>query len=377
MEVDNLAHKPPQPVSVGELENLRNRAKLASNNMQAQFEFAKKLSAASTVLTTKYTDPQTPAKPSQTVDAKTAQRNKDAWNQQALKIVKKIANAHTPLRDALFFLAVNYGLGGLGLDVNYEKAYDLYGRAARLDHPESVYRVAVCNEIGAGTKRDPVKALTWYRKAAQLGEVSAMYKLGMISLHGLLNQPRSFPEGLKWLQRAAEKADASNPHAIHELGLLYERGSPVSTDIFVRDEQRAFELFVQAAKLGYPPSQFRLGCAYEYGSLGCPVDPKRSIAWYSRAAERGEPESELALSGWYLTGSHGVLQQSDTEAYLWARKAAEKGLAKAEYALGYFKEVGVGSPADAEEAKRWYFKAAAQKHPKALARLQELRSNKA
>ena len=91
--------------------------------------------------------------------------------------------------------------------------------------------------------------------------------------------------------------------------------------------------------MGYKFSQFRLGCAFEYGLMGCPVDPRQSIAWYSKAAVQGEHQSELALSGWYLTGSEGVLQQSDTEAYLWARKAAQSGLAKAEYAMGYFTEV--------------------------------------
>lgn len=74
----------------------------------------------------------------------------------------------------------------------------------------------------------------------------------------------------------------------------------------------------------------------------------------------GDLESQLALSGWYLTGSEGVLQQSDTEAYLWARKAAERGLSKAEYALGYFTEVGIGVPGNLEEAKRWYYKAASK-----------------
>ena len=49
-----------------------------------------------------------------------------------------------------------------------------------------------------------------------------------------------------------------------------------------------------------------------------------------RAAERNHGESELALSGWFLTGSEGVLKQDDTEAYLWARRAANKGLARAE-----------------------------------------------
>jgi TPR repeat protein len=38
-----------------------------------------------------------------------------------------------------------------------------------------------------------------------------------------------------------------------------------------------------------------------------------------------------------------VLPQSDTEAFLWAKRAAEGGLAKALYAVGYFYEVGIGT----------------------------------
>lgn len=156
-----------------------------------------------------------------------------------------------------------------------------------------------------------------------------------------------------------------------------------------KDEAYSKQLFTQAANLGYKFSQFRLGCAYEYGSMGCPIDPRQSIAWYSKAAVQDEHQSELALSGWYLTGSEGVLQQSDTEAYLWARKAAQAGLAKAEYAMGYFTEVGIGVPAHLEDAKRWYWRAAcefvecrskerrlttiAQNFPKARDRLEALR----
>ena len=126
------------------------------------------------------------------------------------------------------------------------------------------------------------------------------------------------------------------------------------------DEAASRRYFTQAANLGYKFSQFRLGCAYEYGLLGCNVDPRQSIAWYSKAAVQEEHQSELALSGWYLTGTDGVLQQSDTEAYLWARKAAQAGLAKAEYAMGYFTEVGIGAPANLEDAKRWYWKSACE-----------------
>lgn len=403
--------KPPvvTPVTVSELESLRHSAKLASADAMLQVKYAKRLAEAAVVLSGKYSDATTPANGSSVVDAKTERKNRDTWNAQALKILKKVSSQHVSntnraaITEALFFLASNYGSGGkLGLEPDYPKAYDLYVRAARLDHAESCYRAAVCSEIGAGTHRDNLRSYQWYKRAAQLDDVSAMYKLGMISLNGLMGRPRDFMDGFTWLKRAADRADHANPHAVHELGLLYERGqtpgsnngndsgangsssnkngsndgAPIALSaVIVKDEAHAFDLFVRAARLGYPPAQYRLGAAYEYGTLGRAVDPKRSIAWYSHAAERGEPESELALSGWYLTGSNGVLHQSDTEAYLWARRAAEKGLAKAEYALGYFVEVGIGVKRDPEEAKRWYFKAAAQKHPKALARLQELRSN--
>jgi len=116
-----------------------------------------------------------------------------------------------------------------------------------------------------------------------------------------------------------------------------------------------------------------LGQCYEYGSLTCPIDPRRSIAWYTKAAEKGHGEAELALSGWYLTGSEGVLKQSDSEAYLWARRAANRGLSKAEYAVGYYAEVGIGVKQDVEFAKRWYMRSAAQGNKRAMNRLTEMK----
>jgi uncharacterized protein len=133
------------------------------------------------------------------------------------------------------------------------------------------------------------------------------------------------------------------------------------------------ELYHKAASLGFAPAQFRLGVCYEYGNLGCEVDPRKSIAWYSRAAEQGYAEAELSLSGWYLTGADGILPQSDQEAYLWARKAAEKASAKAEFAVGYYTETGIGTSANLAEAKQWYFRAAEQGQKRAMARLAELK----
>ncbi|KAI9716778.1 MAG: hypothetical protein M1812_005118 [Candelaria pacifica] len=352
------------PVTHEDLERLKRTVKANPSDSKTQLLLAQKWVEAATVL----------ADEGGRADTRTRNKNRERYIFDAHKIVKKLVSNGNP--DAMFYLADCTGRGLLGLESDTKEAFNLYQSAAKAGHAQSAYRTAVCCEMGqeegGGTRRDPVKAVQWYKRAATLGDTPAMYKMGMILLKGLLGQPRNPREAVTWLKRAADRADVENPHALHELGLLYEAAN--DNDAILRDEQYSKQLFTEAADLGYKFSQFRLGCAYEYGLMGCRIDPRQSIAWYSRAAVQEEHQSELALSGWYLTGSEGVLQQSDTEAYLWARKAAQAGLAKAEYAMGYFTEVGIGAPSNIADAQRWYQRAAIQHYPKARERLDALRN---
>ncbi|RYO77275.1 hypothetical protein DL762_009363 [Monosporascus cannonballus] len=349
------------PVTVDELDRLRAIVKNNPNDQKSALTLAKKLVEASDVLVPRLPDP------------KARTRSRERYVMDAHKILKKLVNAQNT--DAMFFMADCTGRGAFGYEPDAKEAFTLYQSAAKLGHAAAAYRTAVCCELGSddggGTRKDPMKAMQWYKRAATLGDTPAMYKMGMILLKGLLGQEKDRREAIGWLKRAAERADTENPHAVHEMALLYESAGP--NDPVLRDEAYALQLFKQAADLGYKFSQFRLGCVYEFGLIGCPIDARASIMWYSRAAQQEEHQAELALSGWYLTGSEGVLQQSDTEAYLWARKAAQAGLAKAEYAMGYYTEVGIGVPANLEDAKRWYWRAAAQDFPKARERLEDLK----
>ncbi|KNC97855.1 uncharacterized protein SPPG_06851 [Spizellomyces punctatus DAOM BR117] len=353
-------------LSQGEsLEVYRQTAK-RSNDPQVQLDFAKHLIATGEGIDLDQGDP------------KKQKKTQEALFQEALKWIKKLATnggiGKSAFPDAQFFLAECYGNGSLHLPVDHDRAFSLYVQASKQAHPAATYRTAVCYEVGAGTKRDSGRAMQFYRKAAALGDTAAMYKLGMILMNGLLGQGRNPREGVTWLKRAAAQADESTPHALHELALLYEgSGTESAGSVVIPDPAHAHELYLRAAQLGYAPSQHKLGYCYEYGLLNLPVDPRRSIAWYTRAAEQQEPEAELSLSGWYLTGAEGVLRQSDTEAYLWARKAADKGLAKAEYAVGYYSEHGVGVRPDLEEARRWYLRAAAQGHKRSIQKVKELK----
>jgi len=351
------------PVTTEELDRLREAIKRNPNDQASALSLAKKLVEAADTLVPKMPDP------------KARVRARERYIMDSHKILKKLVSSQNA--DAMFYLADCMGRGALGHEPDNKEAFTLYQSAAKLGHAAAAYRTAVCCEIGnddgGGTRKDPLKAIQWYKRAATLGDTPAMYKVGMILLKGLLGQQRNPRESIGWLKRAAEQADADNPHALHELGMLYETAQP--NDVIIRDEGYALQLFEQAAQLGYKFSQFKLGCAFEYGLMGCPIDPRASISWYSQAAQQGEHQAELALSGWYLTGSDGTLKQSDTEAYLWARKAAQAGLAKAEYAMGYFTEVGIGVPANLDDAKRWYWRAAAQNFPKARERLEDLKKS--
>ncbi|KAH9486430.1 Chitin synthase regulator SKT5 [Psilocybe cubensis] len=285
---------------------------------------------------------------------------------EAMGLLKRLADRGHP--QSQYFLADCYanGIGTVKNKQDFDRAYPLFVLAAKHNVPDAAYRAGVCCENGWGCRRESPKALQFFRKAAAALHPGAMYRLGIAELNGELGLSKSPKEGVKWLKRSAENATAEFPHALHELALLHERG--IDNVLFV-DYEYSTELLAQAAELGYAPSAYRLGECYEYGKMGCPQDPALSIHYYNIAAQQNHRDACFALTAWYLVGSPGVLPQSDTEAFLWAQKAADAGLAKAMYAVGYFLEVGIGTTANMQEAISYYKRAAELGDKRAAQRL--------
>ncbi|ORY79364.1 hypothetical protein BCR35DRAFT_304798 [Leucosporidium creatinivorum] len=270
-----------------------------------------------------------------------------------------------------YFLADCYtqGVGTAKGKRDYDKAFPLFMLAGKHGHSDACYRAAQCCENAWGCKRDQSKAVQLLRRAAVLNHPSAMHRLGLAEINGELGLSKRPREGVKWLKRAAELADQVDPpqpQSLHELAVLHEKGIE---NVVFQDEEYAAELLARASELQYAPSAYKLGECYEYGKMGCPQDSALSIHYYNIAAQQNHREACFALTAWYLVGSPGVLPQSDTEAYLWARKAADMDLAKAEYAVGYFTETGIGTHKDAREALEWFKKAANHGDKRAMDRL--------
>ncbi|WAO97152.1 Hypothetical protein NCS54_01486600 [Fusarium falciforme] len=283
---------------------------------------------------------------------------------EARKILQRLASAGYPFAQYYLADAHTSGLFSKGKG-DYNSAFPLFVLAAKHGHAESGYRTALCYEFGWGCHKNPAKAVQFLRTAASKRHPGAMARLGKACLSGDLGEKR-YREGIKWMKLAAESADAQYNSAPYQLGCLYEIGYG---DAVFKDGNYATELFTQAAELGHPEANCRLGDAYEHGRLNCPRNPALSVHFYTGAAERGHAEAMMGLCAWYMVGAPPILEKDEEEAYEWARRSASLGFVKAQYAVGYFAEMGIGRRRDLLEASVWYVKAAGAGYERAKQRL--------
>ncbi|KMU79936.1 chitin synthase regulatory factor [Coccidioides immitis RMSCC 3703] len=273
---------------------------------------------------------------------------------EAKAILQRLADRSYPY--AQYYLGDGYasGLFNKGKP-DYDKAFPLFVAASKHGHAEAGYRAALCYEFGWGSRKDGAKAVQFYRQAASKNHPGAMLRLGKACLTGDMGLSKRYREGITWLKRATESADFQYNAGPYELGLLHETG--YGDDVF-QDESYAAQLLTKSAELGHAESNYRLGDAYEHGKLSCPRDPALSVHFYTGAAQLGHPMAMMALCAWFMVGAESMLEKDEYEAYEWAKKAAECGLAKGEYAVGYFTEMGIGCRRDPLEANGWYVRAA-------------------
>lgn len=114
----------------------------------------------------------------------------------------------------------------------------------------------------------------------------------------------------------------------------------------------------KAAEAGNPEAQTQVGVLYSQGLGGLPMDKKKAVMWYRKAADQGFPMAIWNLAFMYAKGE-GV-EQNDKTAFKLFEKAAVKGYADAQFDLGYMYYEGIGVKQDREEGLRWINEAASQ-----------------
>ena len=214
-----------------------------------------------------------------------------------------------------------------------------------------------------GKTKDDIKAVEWFRKAADQGFAEAQAQLGYMYLYGY-GVKKDHAEAIKWYRLAAEQENAS---AQNQLGFMYLNGYGVD-----KDYAEAIVWYLKAAEQGHPSGQNGIGFIYQNG-YGVNKDYAEALKWYRQAAEQGNAAAKNNIGTMYFNG-YGVTQDY-AEALKWYRQAAEQGEANGQYSLAFMYDNGYGVPKNPTEARKWYEKAAAQGDEDAKERLKIIQPN--
>jgi TPR repeat protein len=183
----------------------------------------------------------------------------------------------------------------------YEDAFDAYekgdyARALRLTRPLAEQELARGSDIvtiinlagaqynlglmyanGQGVPQDYKAAMSWYRKAAELGNAYARFNLGLMYYEGQ-GVPQDFAAAASWYRKAAEQGDAVSQI---NLGVMYAKGQGVPNDY-----SAAVSWYRKAAEQDYGKAQFNLEVMYANGQ-GVPQDFVTAHMWFNLAAAGG------------------------------------------------------------------------------------------
>ena len=128
----------------------------------------------------------------------------------------------------------------------------------------------------------------------------------------------------------------------------------------------SFSLFAQpavdiaalkkGATEGNAYDQLNLGAAYDNG-IGVERDIDMALLWYQKAAEQGLAEAQFNLA--HLLVAEEISAVAAAE---WMHKAAAQGMTDAEYLLGVIYAEGIGVEMDHAKARIWLKKAVAKGH---------------
>ena len=262
--------------------------------------------------------------------------------------------AETGVRGAQHLLGMLY-FGGRGVEKNPAEGVKWYRKAAEQGLAKAQFNLGVCYATGDGVARDDSEAVKWYLKAAEQGDIRAQVNLGERYESGYGIEV-DVTKAIGWYRKAADKGDAK---AQFNLGAINQK--------FFEHESKREDLI--SGKETMKRYQVMSNMKSELESLGKRAqDPILSdLGRQILGEEFQKKEAELKrVHSEYLAYAEEVKSirrskgREDTQALTWFLKAAEQGMADAQFRVGLFLQKGWGEPKDPVQAVSWYLKAANQ-----------------
>lgn len=215
--------------------------------------------------------------------------------------------------------------------------------AAATGQPDALVELALISLSGTAGPRDVDAAEAYLARAEALGGASAQGRIAVAVALLELGRIEATQKGLATLQALAE--GGSGPAAA-ALSQAYRDGRGVA-----RDDARAEELAIEAARLGVTDALIDIASAYEKQGPD-PAAQARAFALYQKAVEF-EPGSARALGALARAYRYGRGTAQDLPLSVeYFRKAADAGSASALTALAAAYTEGSGVARDPAEARR-------------------------
>ena len=149
---------------------------------------------------------------------------------------------------------------------DYKQSMIFFAQADSFDIPEASFALGAMHFAGKGTKINIPKAMSYYRKAADLGYAPAMTTMALLYMNG---------EGVE------------------------------------KNTEKAVELAEKAAERNDTEAQMMLAGWYENGEE-VDQDVSKAVEYYKKAAENGDPNAKMALAVIYKDGKGNVLPNEYT-----------------------------------------------------------------
>jgi len=253
---------------------------------------------------------------------------------ESFEITKEFAEAGVV--DAQYRLAHMY-LDGDKVEANAAESCKWMGIAAENKNINAMVEYGDMLFEGIGTDMDVQTAITYYQKAADLGNDDAVTKIAALADN---DDKQSLIDAFEQL---ANKGFPNNEFYLAELLLKTSTNS--------EERKMAFEWFVKAADKGHLEAKHRVALLYGRG-IGVKKNVEQYIVRLEEVANLGHARAQLDLAELYSFGK--AVSKNEKKAFFWYLKSAESGNLKAQYQTALRYRDGIGVDIDLEESKKWF-----------------------
>jgi len=263
-------------------------------------------------------------------------------NQYKLSFLEYKDLANSGNTNAQYNLGIFY-YNGIGVKQDKVLAFIWLQTASKNNHKLAQNKLGYMYEKGdIPDIKNIDKALEQYHKSAIQDYELAQLNLAMIYYQRANKE--SYKKALYWYEKAAEKGNLA---ALVNIANMYYFGQYVK-----KDYKKAADLYLQASNKDDMLAQYNLSMMYYSGEY-FEANGEKTLHWLQKSAINGYKIAQLKLANFYKEGNNSVVNKDTKKALYWYFMSAKQNHPPAQYYVGYFYFYGYSVKKNKKIAAYW------------------------